>query len=64
MINDKNCIFCGRHIQYWPNYSPNTSSDYGNVAWVITKRNREKRQFFHISCFKTHCKKEGDIKCL
>lgn len=56
MTEDKNCIFCSKYLHYWPNYSPNTSDDYGNVAWIITKRNRKHKRYFHISCFKDYVK--------
>lgn len=50
------CPFCGKGIYYWPNYSSNTSSDYGNVEWIeIGKGQRKKKQFFHRDCFYKTC---------
>lgn len=52
IIEDMTCPFCCTRIKYWPNYSPNTSSDYGNVGWSKTKGGL--KQFFHNSCFRAN----------
>lgn len=48
MIHDKECMFCGKTVRYWPNYSPRTSADFGNIEWV---QRRNVKQYFHRSCY-------------
>lgn len=49
------CPFCNETVQYWPNYSRDTSRDYGNVEYSVTKRGT--KQFFHRSCYYDNLKK-------
>lgn len=53
---DKTCPFCGKDVMYWPNYSPSTSSDYGNVEWVIP-HSKSHKQYFHRSCYQESVRK-------
>lgn len=48
-FEERKCPFCGEHVSYWPNCSPNTCEDYYDVAYSKTKRNT--LIFFHKSCY-------------
>lgn len=55
------CPICEGFVHYWPNYSPHTSSDYGDVSWLIRGRGKFKEKlFFHTSCFRG-TEKENEV---
>ena len=59
IITNKNCPFCGKDVQYWPNCCETTNPGYGNVEWVITKRRT--KQFFHRTCFEQNTIKKRNV---